>query len=114
MPGIVRGLYELAKPFKWHLAVVFGFNVCIAAWETIQPIILAWGVDTFTAEAPFLEMVAIIVYPILIIAVPHGIVLPLLRDMYELWFIKPKFEKHVSLLCLQRSQSGEVPDHPRS
>jgi ABC-type multidrug transport system fused ATPase/permease subunit len=111
-PGLVRGLYELSRPFHKHLAVVFGFNVCIAAWETIQPIILAWGVDTFAAEAPFLEMVAIIVYPILIIAVPHGIVLPLLRDMYELWFIKPKFEKHVSLLCLQRSQSGEVPDHP--
>ena len=57
-------------------------------------------------------MVAIIVYPILVIAVPHGIVLPLLRDMYELWFIKPKFEKHVSLLCLQRDQSGELPRPP--
>jgi ABC-type multidrug transport system fused ATPase/permease subunit len=57
-------------------------------------------------------MVAIIVYPILVIAIPHGIVLPFFRDMYELWFIKPKFEKHVSLLCLERNQSGELPDHP--
>ena len=32
--------------------------------------------------------------------------------MYELWFIKPKFEKHVSLLCLQRNQSGELLDSP--
>ena len=111
-PGLVRGLYELARPFKWHLLVILGFNVCIAAWETIQPMILAWGVDTFAAKAPFIEMVAIIVYPILVIAIPHGIVLPLFRDMYELWFIKPKFERYVSLLCLQRSQSGQLPDHP--
>lgn len=111
-PGLVQGLYELARPFHKHLAVVLGFNVLIASWETIQPIILTWGVDTFAAEAPFIEMVAVIIYPILMIAIPHGIVLPLLRDMYELWFIKPKFEKHVSLLCLQRSQSEDAAAHP--
>ena len=110
-PGLVRELYELARPFKWHLAVILGFNICIAAWETIQPMILAWGVDTFAAKAPFIEMVAIIVYPILTIAIPHGVILPLFRDMYELWFIKPKFEKHVSLLCLRRNHSGALSQH---
>jgi hypothetical protein len=110
-PDLVRGLYELARPFKWHLAVILGFNICIAAWETIQPMILAWGVDTFAAKAPFIEMVAIIVYPILTIAIPHGVILPLFRDMYELWFIKPKFEKHVSLLCLRRNHSGALSQH---
>ena len=34
MPGIVRGLYALAAPFRWHLLVIFGFNAVIAAWET--------------------------------------------------------------------------------
>ena len=29
-PGLVRGLAELARPFKWHLAVILGFNICIA------------------------------------------------------------------------------------
>jgi len=111
-PGLLRGLYALARPFRWHLLVILGFNCCIAAWETIQPMILAWGVDTFAAKAPFLEMVTIIVYPILMIAIPHGIILPLFRDMYDLWFIKPRFEKHVSLLCLRRSQSGELAAHP--
>ena len=38
---------------------------------------------------------------------PHGIVLPFLRDLYALWFVKPKFEKHVGLLCLKRDQSPE-------
>src|SRR5882757_10669147 len=89
-PGLVRGLYALALPFRWHLLVILGINACIAAWETIQPMVLAWGVDTFEAKVPFIEMAAIIVYPILAIAVPHGVVLPFLRDMYELWFIKPK------------------------
>jgi ABC-type multidrug transport system fused ATPase/permease subunit len=111
-PGLVRGLYELARPFRWHLAVLLGFNACIAAWETIQPMILAWGVDTFAAKVPFIEMVAIIVYPILTIAIPHGVILPLFRDMYELWFIKPQFEKYVSLLCLKRSHSGDLSTHP--
>jgi ABC-type multidrug transport system fused ATPase/permease subunit len=69
-------------------------------------------VDTFAAKAPFIEMVTIIVYPILVIAIPHGIVLPLIRDLYELWFIKPNFEKHVSLLCLHRNHSGAIVDHP--
>jgi ABC-type multidrug transport system fused ATPase/permease subunit len=111
-PGLVRGLYALAQPFRWHLAALLGFNACIAAWETIQPMILAWGVDTFAAKAPFIEMVTIIVYPILVIAIPHGVILPMFRDMYELWFIKPQFEKHVSLLCLRRNHAGELSAHP--
>jgi ABC-type multidrug transport system fused ATPase/permease subunit len=106
-PGLVRGLYELAKPFRWHLLVILGFNIAIAGWETAQPLILAWGVDTFQAHAPYLEMVAIIVYPILMIAVPHGIVLPFARDLYSMWFVRPRFEKHVGLLCLAREQSRE-------
>ena len=65
IPGLVSGLAKLAAPFKWHLAVIFAFNVVIALWETIQPFILAWGVDTFGANAPYLEIVAIIVFPML-------------------------------------------------
>ena len=107
MPGIVRGLYSLAAPFRWHLLVIFGFNAVIAAWETAQPIILAWGVDTFEARVPYIEMMAIIIVPVLAIAVPHGIVLPFLRDLYALWFVKPKYEKHISLLCLKRDRSPE-------
>ena len=40
MPGIVRGLYSLAAPFRWHLLVIFGFNAVIAAWETAIPALL--------------------------------------------------------------------------
>jgi len=107
VPGLIRGLYRLAEPMRWHLAVVLAFNACIAAWETIQPIILAWGVDTFEAKVPYLQMAAIIVVPVLAIAVPHGIVLPFIRDLYQVWFVKPKFERHVGLLCVKRDQSPE-------
>jgi ABC-type multidrug transport system fused ATPase/permease subunit len=86
---------------------VFLLNACIAAWETIQPIILAWGVDTFEAKVPYLEMAAIIVVPVLAISVPHGIVLPFVRDLYMAWFVKPKFERHVGLVCVSRDQSHE-------
>ena len=72
-PGLVRGLAELAWPLRWNFAIVLGFNVVIAVWETIQPFILAWGVDTFEARVPYLEIVAIIVFPVLAIGLPHGI-----------------------------------------
>ena len=59
-PGLVRGLAELAWPLRWNFAIVFGFNAVIAIWETIQPFILAWGVDSFEARVPYLQIVAII------------------------------------------------------
>jgi ABC-type multidrug transport system fused ATPase/permease subunit len=104
-PGLVRGLAELAWPLKWNFAIVFGFNVVIAIWETVQPFILAWGVDTFEARVPYLEIAAIIVLPVLAIGLPHGILLPLARDLYAAWFVKPRYEKRVGLLCFERDQS---------
>src|SRR4051794_20035629 len=105
-PGLVRGLAELAWPLRWNLAVVFGFNVVIAIWETVQPFILAWGVDTFEARVPYLEIAAIIVLPVLAIGLPHGIFLPLARDLYAAWFVKPRYERRVGLLCFERDQSS--------
>jgi ABC-type multidrug transport system fused ATPase/permease subunit len=105
-PGLARGLWELAHPLKWKFAVIFGFNIVIAIWETIQPFILAWGVDSFAARVPYLDIVAIIVFPVLAIGLPHGIVLPLARDLYAAWFVKPQYEKRVGLLCFERSQSA--------
>src|ERR1039457_1109070 len=84
-PGLVHGLAELARPLKWNFAVVFGFNVVIAIWGAGQPFILAWGVDSFAARVPYLDIVAIIVFPVLAIGLPHGIVLPLARDLYAAW-----------------------------
>jgi ABC-type multidrug transport system fused ATPase/permease subunit len=105
-PRLTRGLWEIAEPFKWHFAVVFGFNIVIAVWETIQPFILAWGVDSFAAQVPYLDIVAIIVFPVLAIALPHGIVLPLARDLYAAWFVKPRYEKRLGLLCFERGQAA--------
>ena len=104
-PGLARGLWELACPLKWNFAVVFGFNVVIAIWETVQPFILAWGVDSFAARVPYLDIVAIIVFPVLAIGLPHGIMLPLARDLYAAWFVKPRYEKLVGLLCFERGRS---------
>jgi ABC-type multidrug transport system fused ATPase/permease subunit len=105
-PQLVRGLWELAKPLKWNFAVVFGLNIVISIWETVQPFILAWGVDSFAAQVPYLDIVAIIVFPALAIGLPHGIVLPLARDLYAAWFVKPRYEKLVGLLCFRRSQAA--------
>jgi ABC-type multidrug transport system fused ATPase/permease subunit len=104
-PGLVRGLAELAWPLRWNLAIILGFNIVIAVWETVQPFILAWGVDTFEARVPYLQIVAIIVFPVLAIGLPHGILLPLGRDLYAAWFVKPRYEKRVGLLCFERDQS---------
>src|SRR5579871_6905060 len=104
-PGLARGLFDLARPLKWNFAVVLGFNIVIAVWETIQPFILAWGVDSFAAEVPYLDIVAIIVFPVLAIGLPHGIVLPLARDLYAAWFVKPRYEKLVGLLCFKRGRA---------
>jgi ABC-type multidrug transport system fused ATPase/permease subunit len=105
-PGLARGLWELAQPFKWHFAVIFGSNIIIAVWETIQPFILAWGVDSFAAKVPYLDIVAIIVFPVLAIGLPHGIMLPLVRDLYAAWFVKPRYEKRIGLLCFERGRSA--------
>jgi ABC-type multidrug transport system fused ATPase/permease subunit len=103
-PGLARGLWELALPLKWHFAVVFGFNALIAIWETVQPFILAWGVDTFAERVPYLQIAAIIVFPVLAIGLPHGIVLPLARDLYAAWFVKPRYEMRVGMLCFERGR----------
>jgi ABC-type multidrug transport system fused ATPase/permease subunit len=103
---LARGLAELAAPLKWHFAVVFGFNAFIAVWETVQPFILAWGVDTMGAQVPYLQIVAIIVFPVLAIGLPQGIVLPFFRDLYAAWFVKPQYEKRVGMLCFERSRSA--------
>jgi ABC-type multidrug transport system fused ATPase/permease subunit len=101
-PRIVRGLADLAWPLRWNFAVLLSFNIAIAIWETIQPFILAWGVDTFEAKVPYIQIVAIIVLPVLAIGLPHGILLPLARDLYAAWFIKPRYEKLLGMLCLRR------------
>jgi ABC-type multidrug transport system fused ATPase/permease subunit len=103
--GLARGLAELAWPLRWHLAVVFGFNIIIAIWETVQPFILAWGVDSFEARVPYLDVAAVIVLPVLAISLPQGIVLPFVRDLYAAWFVKPHYEKRVGMLCLERNRS---------
>jgi ABC-type bacteriocin/lantibiotic exporter with double-glycine peptidase domain len=105
-PGLVRGLAELAWPLRWNFAIVFGFNVVIAVWETIQPFILAWGVDSFEARVPYLQIVAIIVLPVVAIGLPHGIALPFARDLYAAWFVKPRYERLVGLLCFERGRSA--------
>jgi len=107
IPQLARGLARLAAPLRWHMAVIFLFNIAIALWETIQPFILAWGVDAFGANAPYLEVVAIIVLPVLAIGLPQGIILPLGRELYSAWFVKPQFEKQVGLLCLAHDRSPE-------
>src|ERR1700736_6485564 len=102
-PGLVRGLAELAWPLRWNFAIVFGFNAAIAVWETVQPFILAWGVDTFEARVPYLQIAAVIVFPVLAIGLPQGIVLPFARDLYAAWFFKPQYERRVGLLCFKRA-----------
>jgi ABC-type multidrug transport system fused ATPase/permease subunit len=104
--GLACGLAELASPLKWHFAVVSAFNVVIAIWETVQPFILAWGVDTLAARVPYLQIIAIIVFPALAIGLPQGIVLPFARDLYAAWFVKPQYEKRVGLLCLECNRSA--------
>ena len=103
--GLARGLGELAAPLKWHFAVVFGFNIVIAIWETVQPFILAWGVDSFEARVAYLQVVAIIVFPVLAIGLPQGIVLPFARDLYAAWFVRPQYEKRLGLLCFDRAKA---------
>ena len=105
-PGMGRGLWELARPLKWNFAVIFGLNVAISVWETVQPFILAWGIDSFAERAPYLDIVAVIVFPALAIGLPHGIVLPLVRDLYAAWFVKPRYEKLVGLLCFKRRRAA--------
>jgi len=103
--GLTRGLCELAWPLRWYFAAIFGFNLGIAIWETVQPFILAWGVDTFEARVPYLEVAAVIVLPVLAISLPQGILLPFARDLYAAWFVKPQYEKRVGMLCLEQNRS---------
>jgi ABC-type multidrug transport system fused ATPase/permease subunit len=105
-PAMGRGLWELARPLRWNFAVIFSLNVVISVWETVQPFILAWGIDSFAERVPYLDIVAVIVFPALAIGLPHGIVLPLARDLYAAWFVKPRYEKLVGLLCFERRHAA--------
>lgn len=97
LPGILRGLSVVAKPFRKQLLVVAIFNMFIASWSLLQPLLLTWSIDTFVEGAPYIEIVAIIIYPFLMITLPHGIVLPFFRDWYTMWYLRPQFMRDVSL-----------------
>jgi ABC-type multidrug transport system fused ATPase/permease subunit len=112
-PKIVRGLWSVTAPFRRQLAIIAGFNFAIVVWETAQPFILTWGVNSFEAHVPYLEIVAIIVGPVLGLAVPHGIVIPLLRELYINWNFKPPLDQHLTLLTMQCTYQHGPPTDPK-
>ena len=106
MPGIINGVLKLAKPFYRKLAVLAAFNIAIATWAALQPFILKFGVDTIAPNVPYLTIVSVIVFPVLVIGIPHGILLPFGRDFYTMWCLTVQFKHHVSRTCRQYQRSG--------
>lgn len=111
MPGIIRGLYALAHPLRRQLCVIFLFNVAIAIWETAQPLIVKMSIDELSPASTYLKAFLVITIPMIVLAVPHGIVLPFFRDLYMAWHFRPLFEKHVGMLCLDTTpENGIYPE----
>jgi hypothetical protein len=99
MPTIILGLYKMAEKYRWRLAVLACFNIVIATWAVVQPLVISWSVDTFVANAPYAEIVAIIIFPTLAIVIPNGTIFPFFRGLYTLKYVSLPFKKHVSMLC---------------
>jgi ABC-type bacteriocin/lantibiotic exporter with double-glycine peptidase domain len=100
-PAITRGLWQLTAPFRPQLAKIAFFNTLIAIWDTAQPWIIALCVDQLVDKAPFRTIILVIIFPVLAIALPYGIVLPLFRELYTLRHFRPWLMKHLSMRCFE-------------
>lgn len=102
-PAVVRGLWQLTVPFRRQRLIIAAANLLIVLWDTAQPYILAWGVTALVEQASYTKIIIAIIFPVLTIALPYGIVLPLFRELYTVRHFRPWFMKHLSLLCLRGS-----------
>lgn len=103
LPAIVQGLWQLTKPFRRQVTIIASVNLLIVLWDTAQPYILSVGVDALVDKAAYATIIKAIIYPVLVIALPYGIVLPLFRELYTVRHFRPWLMKHLSLTCLQSS-----------
>jgi ABC-type bacteriocin/lantibiotic exporter with double-glycine peptidase domain len=101
-PAIIRGLWELTAPFRPQLGRIAFFNLLIALWDTAQPWIISLCVDQLVDKAPYKTIALVIIFPVLTIALPYGIILPLFRELYTMRHFRPWLMRHLSLKCLEK------------
>jgi ABC-type multidrug transport system fused ATPase/permease subunit len=82
-------------------------NLAIITWETAQPLIVAWCVYQMAARAPYLIIATAIVYPMITIQFPYGVLLPFFREVYTVRYFRPQLQKHLSRLCLEGNKRLE-------
>jgi ABC-type multidrug transport system fused ATPase/permease subunit len=109
LPDIFRGLWVFAQLFWKPLSIISAFNVVIAVLAVCQTLILALVVDTFATNVHYLEMAVVVVYPVLAFKIPHGMLLPFVRDLYTVWYVSPFFKKHISMKVFERSRNVDLP-----
>jgi ABC-type bacteriocin/lantibiotic exporter with double-glycine peptidase domain len=99
VPSILRGLWKPARAFRKHLFVVAIFNICIAGWGAALPLVLAWNIDTFVAGASYATIVQNIIGPFILITIPLSMLLPALRELYTVWYLRLPFKKAAGKTC---------------
>lgn len=105
IPDIVRGLWNLAKPFKWPMLAILALNVVIAVWETAIPFMLTVSVDAFKMNSKYIETVAMITATVMAIQFPQGIILPAVRELIAVRYLRPQFESEVGRRSEEYKQS---------
>ncbi len=98
VPSILRGLWKPARPFLKQLSVVAGFNICIAGWGAMVPLVLAWNVDTFVANASYDEIAGNLLIPFFVITIPL-MIFPALRELYTVWYLRLPFKRAAGKMC---------------
>lgn len=98
MPGIIRGLIRLGWPFKWHMAAIFAMNLVIASWETCLALVVAATITALSPESlqgPFFIIAIGLAYPVIVFQSPTEVLLPFVRDLYAVRYLRPHMEKGV-------------------
>jgi hypothetical protein len=107
-PGVLRGLWQLARKFLKVLMVLAVINIVISILGLLLAWVLGQIVGAIGKDAAFSAKVMIIVYPIILIAIPHDIGLQYIKDRYTVMRIRPLFNKFTSMLCIDYQWS--LPD----
>lgn len=114
MPGIVRGLLRLYRPFRWHMAAIFAMNLVIASWETCLALVVVATLTAMSPEAltgPFFFIVIGLAYPVFVFNGPTEVILPYLRDLYATKYFKSQVEKELILRGVPSDDTRRMQGH---
>lgn len=104
LPGLFRGLLQLAGPFRKYLFWSFLLNGAIAGVETVAYYGTSVAQEALEKKLPYEAVVHAILWPALIILAAE-LLFPAIRSVISIFFIEVDFVPYVGELCFARMEN---------